>query len=210
MTIQIQYLGQKPYLEVLELQHQLRERRLAGQIPDTLILVEHPKVITQGVRSEEKDFLIPPEKLKNQGFEIHSIKRGGRLTYHGPGQLVFYFIFSLSDRNLKVPQMVRLVEELGIRLCNIFGVQAFRKENCPGLWVKDQKIASLGLHIHKGVSMHGMALNINTNLQNFDTIIPCGLTQTKMTSLKKELGKTLNINEVVKEVSQQVKVIFSS
>ncbi|MCB1215512.1 MAG: lipoyl(octanoyl) transferase LipB, partial [Deltaproteobacteria bacterium] len=132
------------------------------------------------------------------------------LTYHGPGQLVFYFIFSLKERGWSIPQFVKKIEELGLKLCQAQEVPAHRKEKCPGLWLGEKKIASLGLYVHQGVSMHGMALNVDPDLEDFQWIIPCGIQQAKITSLSKETGKKLTVSSVIPSIEPLVAEIFNA
>lgn len=189
------HLGQKPYREVLALQEKLRDKRQAGEGEDSIILVEHPRVITEGRRDASQDFLVNPEKLRAQGFDIEKIHRGGKLTYHGPGQLVVYFILKLSNYGLSVPQFVRRVEQCAITTLKHYGLEAKQREGCPGVWVQDKKIVSIGLSVNKGISMHGMALNINPKLEDFKVIISCGMPECKLTSIAQETGSAPGIQE---------------
>jgi|SRR5215831_4885064 len=189
-------LGLKPFSETFQLQLELRRQRQAGAIPDTLLSVEHPKVITRGRRPSEEDFKIPPEQLRQQGYEVEDAGRGGRLTYHGPGQLVAYFILSLKDRRLSVPQFVGRVEQALIHTLAAFGIVASRREGYPGVWVQNRKIASVGFAVDRGVSMNGIALNVDPDLKDFEVIIPCGIPDCKMTSMRQEAGQDFSLREV--------------
>ena len=189
-------LGKKEYQEVLSEQLRLREARRRGEIPDTILLVEHPRVITEGRRPAGKDYLIPPEHLKIRGFSVEKVNRGGRLTYHGPGQLVIYFILSLPKLGLSVPEFVRWVEQTGLDTLESYGVAAGRREGLPGLWVGDRKIGSLGLAVDRGITMHGMALNVCPNLLDFQVIIPCGMPDCKVTSIHLESSQNPTLSEV--------------
>lgn len=182
-------LGLRPYDEVLHEQFRLREARRAGQISDTILLVEHPKVITEGRRDATSDFKLPPQELRKLGVEVTKVNRGGRLTYHGPGQLVAYFILDIRTRGWSVPRLVRNVEECGIRTFAKLGLSVGRQEGCPGLWIHGRKIGSIGLSVDRGISMHGLALNFDPDLEDYNWIIPCGAEACTMTSLKKETGQ---------------------
>ncbi len=201
-------MGMRSFEEVFVLQKELRARRILGEIPDTLLTVEHPKVITRGRRKVEEDFLVPPEKLRERGFSIADAGRGGRLTYHGPGQLVGYFIFSLRERRLGIPQFVRKVEETMIQTLAEFSIASHRREGCPGVWIQNKKIASIGLAIDRGVSMHGVALNVDPNLEDFSVIYPCGMPHCEMTSMKRELKKAVAFSKVEWVFQRKVQEIF--
>ncbi len=181
-------LGHRPYAEVLTEQFRLREERRAGNISDTVLIVEHPKVITEGRRDASADFLVPPDKLKQIGVAVEKVNRGGRLTYHGPGQLVAYFLLNIKERSWNIPKLVWTVEECGIQTLKQLGLEVERRSGCPGLWVQNRKIASLGLSVDRGLTMHGLALNIAPELSDYDWIIPCGEKGGHMTSLFLETG----------------------
>jgi lipoate-protein ligase B len=202
-------LGKRPYAEVLKLQKELRAARIAGQISDTVLTVEHPKVITRGRRPSEEDFVVSPDKLRKLGFAIEDAGRGGKLTYHGPGQLVAYFIVSLKERRLGIPAFVRKVEEAVIQTLREFGVEGRRHEDYPGVWVESGKIASIGLAIDRGVSMHGVALNIDPEMEDFKTIIPCGIPHCRMSSLSQETSRSLNFEEVEGVFQKMAAQVFS-
>jgi lipoyl(octanoyl) transferase len=178
-----------PYDQALRLQYDLVAARQANRIGNILLLLEHPPVITLGTRADPANIYLPREQLAAAGVQIHEVNRGGDVTYHGPGQLVGYPIFQLKD----FPQGVRwFVQQLEMSLIDLlqaqYGIAAhFRQEKYTGVWVGDKKIAAFGLAITRGVTMHGFAFNINTNLQHFDWINPCGLSM-GVTSVAKELG----------------------
>lgn len=191
-------LGKKKYQAVLADQFRLREARRRGQIPDTIVLVEHPRVITAGRRPADSDFRIPPQELKKQGFAVEKVNRGGKLTYHGPGQLVIYFILSLSPLGLSVPRLVHWVEQTGLETLSAFEIEATRRPGFPGLWVGEKKIASLGLAVDRGISMHGMALNVCPNLLDFKVIVPCGMVDCEITSIHLESSRAPSLSEVAR------------
>jgi lipoate-protein ligase B len=163
---------------------------------DTILTVEHPRVITKGRRPSDQDFLVSPQDLQEQGFAIEEAGRGGKLTYHGPGQLVGYFIVSLRERKLSIPQFVRLLEDCLIQTMQIFKIDVGRRVGFPGVWFNGKKIGSIGLSIDRGVSMHGIALNVSPEMEDFAAIVPCGIPDCRMTSLKMELEHPPSMGEV--------------
>jgi lipoate-protein ligase B len=171
--------GRVPYTEAVELQTRLRERRQAGQIPDSLLLLEHPPTYTKGRRSERADLPMGEEWYWSQGIEVHETSRGGRVTYHGPGQLVGYPIMGVTD----VVAFLRTMEAGIIRALADERVEAEVREGLTGVWVGDRKIGSIGLHVSRGVTMHGFAVNVDCDLQPFEWIVPCGIEGVRMTSL---------------------------
>jgi lipoyl(octanoyl) transferase len=178
--------GQVPYLEAVELQTRLRERRQAGEIPDSLLLLEHPPTYTKGRRSERADLPMGEDWYWSQGIEVHETSRGGRVTYHGPGQLVGYPIMEVTD----VVAFLRTMEAGLIRALADEGVEAEVREGLTGVWVGDRKIGSIGLHVSRGVTMHGFAVNVDGDLQPFEWIVPCGIEGVRMTSLYLATGRT--------------------
>jgi lipoyl(octanoyl) transferase len=171
--------GHVPYAEAVELQTRLRERRQAGEIPDSLLLLEHPPTYTKGRRTEKADLPMGEEWYRSQGIEVHETSRGGRVTYHGPGQLVGYPIMGVGD----VIAFLRTMEAGIIRALADEGVEAEVREGLTGVWVGDRKIGSIGLHVSRGVTMHGFAVNVDGDLQPFEWIVPCGIENVRMTSL---------------------------
>jgi lipoate-protein ligase B len=176
--------GRIPYLEAVELQSRLRERRQAGEIPDTLLLLEHPPVYTKGRRSERADLPMGEEWYWTQGIEVHETTRGGRVTYHGPGQIVGYPIMAITD----VIAYLRTMEAAMIRALADEGVEAEVREGLTGVWVGDRKIGSIGVHVSRGVTMHGFAINVDGDLQPWEWIVPCGIDGVRMTSLYLQTG----------------------
>ena len=179
-------LGRVPYLEAVELQTRLRERRQAGEIPDSLLLLEHPPVYTKGRRTEPADLPMGDDWYRLQGIEVHDTSRGGRVTYHGPGQLVGYPIMGIGD----VIAYLRTMERAVIAALADEGVTAEIRDGLTGVWVGERKIGSIGLHVSRGVTMHGFAINIDNDLQPFEWIVPCGIDGVRMTSLYVETGRT--------------------
>ena len=201
MKLTIVNKGLVPYGEALAYQKELLTKRQNEEINDTLILLEHPPVITKGKRTAEGDILLPEKTLKKQGIGIFEIDRGGEATYHGPGQIVGYLIFNLYEKQRQLKQFVSNVEEVFIRLLkDEYAITADRDLKHRGVWVGDNKITAIGISIHHAVTMHGFAFNVNTNLDHFNWIIPCGITDRGVTSIKKLTGKPQDM-EKLKELT---------
>lgn len=208
-SIQFESLGRRSFTEVLERQLDLRRQRQAGEILDTILFVEHPRVITRGRRPADEDFKVSPQNLIDQGFDVADAGRGGKLTYHGPGQLVAYFIVSLTARKLSIPQFVQKVEEAVIAALAEFGVQAALREGCPGVWIGRSKIASVGFAVDRGVSMHGVAINVDPQLEDFGVIVPCGIQDCEMTSIRRERGNAPTLAEVESSLRKKIAEAFA-
>ena len=193
-------LGRKGYREVWELQKALVDRRAEDRIPDGLILVEHDPVATLGRRGKREDVLDP-------SLEVFEIERGGEATYHGPGQLVGYPILKLPDR-LEVKRLVTDLEELLLRTCADFGIDATREGPERGVWVGGKKIASIGLAVHRNVTFHGFAQNVSTDLPEFLKIRPCGFDASIMTSMEKCLGHSVELEDVKASVIAHFQSVF--
>ncbi len=192
-------LGLLEYGKALELQHKVHEARKTGAAGDTLLLVEHPPVITKGRRAHAENIVAPPEKLSQEGIPVFQTERGGDVTFHGPGQLVAYPVLNLAGNNLSVTGMVWNLEEVTIRTLAALGIEGERIPDWRGVFVGRDKICSLGLRIAGGVSMHGLALNVNTDLKYFDYIVPCGLNGIKVTSVQEIKGQPIDM-PVVREI----------
>ena len=220
MILNLVYLGRVGYAAGLELQRRLVEARHAGRIGNTLVLLEHPPVLTLGRNSDRKNVLATDEFLAYRGVEIHEINRGGDVTYHGPGQLVGYPIVDLRSfagsglgRRLGAVEYVRWVEEALIRACSDFGVKTERVTGRTGVWtlaggsIEEKKIAAIGVHISRGITSHGFALNVTTDLRDFELIIPCGIGDRTVTSLElevsEEVGAGLTMEKVMHAVARQ-------
>ncbi len=209
MALEFQQLGKRPFREVLAYQKDLRRRRQAGEIADTILFTEHPRVITRGRRPADEDFKVPPELLRVQGFEVEDAGRGGKLTYHGPGQLVAYFILSLRERRLGIPEFVRRIEAALLATLASYGLAAGRKDEFPGVWIGESKIASIGLAVDRGVSMNGIALNVDPELSDFEVIVPCGIPDCRMTSMSRELGRRFSIEQVLPTLQIKLQEVFA-
>lgn len=219
--IKILQLGTIAYASGLRLQQKLVDLRKQGQIDDILLLLEHTPVITLGRNAKAANVLVSPEHLSARGVEVFECDRGGDVTFHGPGQLVGYPIFDLhglasSDprrKSLGPVEFVRKLEEVLIRTCVAFGIESERIPGLTGVWTKraiSAKIAAIGVHISRGVTSHGFALNVNTDLDYFNLIIPCGIVARPVTSLQKELGRDIALAEVAHMVAHNFGEVFGS
>ncbi len=193
--LHVRDLGKIAYGEALELQKRLVIERQEERIPDTLLLLEHPPVITRGKRTAEEDLLLTPEELAEKGVELFDVDRGGEATYHGPGQLVGYLIFHLYQHQRRLKRFVYNIEEVFISILGErYGIEAGRDDHHRGVWVGSDKIAAIGISLHRGVTMHGFAFNINTNLDHFSWIVPCGIRDKGVTSLEKLAGASVDLD----------------
>jgi lipoyl(octanoyl) transferase len=210
-TIEVRRLGRLGYADGLELQKKLVEQRKAGEIPDQLLLLEHPPVITLGVktRNNQTNIVAGSEALAAEGVEIFETGRGGDVTYHGPGQLVGYPILDLKPDRCDVHRYVRDIEEVMIRAAAAFGVEAGRLPGLTGVWVANDKLAAIGVRISKWVTSHGFAFNVNTELSHFAFIVPCGITGKGVTSLEKLLGRTVPMAEVEDAIAAAFMEVYS-
>ncbi|MBI4211669.1 MAG: lipoyl(octanoyl) transferase LipB [Deltaproteobacteria bacterium] len=208
LQCEVRDLGIITYQDAWDLQEKLRAERLAGEIPDTLLLLEHPPVFTLGRRPCETDLLVPREVLQDAGIEVIQSNRGGRITYHGPGQLVGYFIFSLDSVKKSVQEFVCAVEELCRLTIADFGVVGTRDQEHPGIWIGKNKIAAVGMHFSRGVSQHGFALNVNPNLMHYQYIIPCGIHDRGVASLESLLPESPSMNAVKERLQTHLREVF--
>jgi lipoyl(octanoyl) transferase len=208
--LEIRVLGTVPYLEALELQQRLVERRKAGEIPDQLLLLEHPPVITLGVKSrnDRSHVLATPAALAASGVELFESGRGGDVTYHGPGQLVGYPILDLRPDRCDVHRYVRDLEDALIRAVAQLGIEAERSPGLTGIWVGQEKLAAIGVRIARWVTSHGFALNVGTNLAHFSLIVPCGLADKGVTSVERLLGRAVPMADVQSVVVQAFAEVF--
>ena len=218
MIIHVLHLGLVPYATALELQRTLLELRKAGRVQNTVLLLEHPPVITLGRNARLDNVLASPEFLAQRGVELFEIDRGGDVTFHGPGQLVAYPIFDLRSFEPKVGAIdfVRRLEEVLIRTCGDFGIGTQRIKGLTGVWTyalpnkPEAKIAAIGVHISRAVTTHGFALNVSTDLDYFTMIVPCGITGKPVTSIERELHKSMSMDEVATAASRNFGRVFQS
>src|SRR5271169_4695171 len=237
--ISVVQLGQLDYGEGLRLQRKLVDLRKAGEIDDVLLLLEHTPVITLGRNAEAGNVLASTEVLAARGVEVFECDRGGDVTFHGPGQLVGYPIFDLrthelatldgdlrsrtfagggaratqTRKTLGAVDYVRRLEEVLIRTCADFGIATRRVAGLTGAWTEDEpaaKIAAIGVHISRSVTSHGFALNVNTDLGYFNLIVPCGIAAKPVTSMQKELGRELDLNDVAQAVARNFGGVFGT
>lgn len=199
--MQIVDCGLGEYRHVLELQEQLQEQRRVGEVGDTVLVVEHPAVITLGARKTANRLLVDAQELARRGIDVVEIRRGGGATAHNPGQLVFYPIVHLQELRLGVNEYVRTLEAIGIELLAGLGVQSARRKGFPGLWVGERKIASIGVRVSRFVACHGMAINIQNDLSIFNLMVPCGLDGVVMTSAQKETGRTYDMEQIKEQLA---------
>jgi lipoyl(octanoyl) transferase len=196
--IAVRRLGVVPYAEALAMQRALVEERRAGRVPDLLLILQHPPVITLGVRPDasRENIVATAERLAELGVQVHETGRGGDVTYHGPGQIVGYPILDLKPDRCDVHRYVRDLEEVMIRVCADYGLTAGRIRGLTGAWVGAEKIGAIGVRISRWVTSHGFAFNVSTNLDHFRLIVPCGIADRGVTSLERATGRTLRIEDV--------------
>jgi lipoyl(octanoyl) transferase len=203
-------LGTVHYAEAHALQERLVLARQNETLGDTVLLLEHPKVITLGRAAKQEHVLVAGPALQDQGYELHETGRGGDVTFHGPGQLVMYPIVDLKPDREDVRRYVRDLEEAMIRTCADYGVHAVRSEGLNGAWVGDNKIGAVGVRISRWVTMHGLALNVNTDLAGFGAIVPCGIAGRGVTSLQRELGGVTSLDEVAERCVGHFATLFNA
>jgi lipoyl(octanoyl) transferase len=226
--IEYLYLGRVDYDEGLRLQAGVAAMRLAGRVDNTLLLLEHPPVLTLGRNARRENVLASDELLARRGVTLHEINRGGDVTYHGPGQLVGYPIFDLRSLvngkggRLGPVDFVRMMEEALIRLCGVYGVRAGRIAGLTGVWCglkhvdsvapQERKIGAIGIHVSRGITSHGFAFNVTTDLRDFQLINPCGITDKPVTSLEREIpeGTSLpGLEEMAHQAARQFGQVFA-
>lgn len=206
----IERLGVMDYARALDFQRAVAKARIAAEIPeDVLLLVEHPPVVTMGRSSKDAHLLASPELLAARGVELFDVERGGDVTFHGPGQLVGYPIIDLTRHKKDLHWYLRQVEEALIVALATFGIAAERNPGLTGVWTQGRKIASIGVHARDWVTWHGFALNVSTDLTYFDLMVPCGIQAVTMTSIEREVGRRVAMNEVEEEVVKAFGGVFA-
>jgi lipoate-protein ligase B len=202
-------LGRSKYAETWELQRKLWELRHFGAIGDTVLFTEHDHVYTVGKGGDGNHLLASASELKQTGTDVFHVDRGGDITYHGPGQIVCYPILDLNNYTPDIHLYLRNLEEVMIRAIAGFGVEGRREKEFTGVWVGEEKIGALGVKVSKWVTMHGFALNVNTDLSKFDRIIPCGIFHKGVTSLQKVLGREIDASEVLRKLIAAFEEVFA-
>ena len=209
-SLDVRRLGRIAYPDALALQRSLVEERRAGGIGDTLLLVEHPPVLTLGVRGDggRRHILAAPEALATRGIEVFETGRGGDITYHGPGQIVGYPIIDLNPDRRDVHRYVRDLETVLIGAAGEYGVTAGRIEGLTGVWVGNEKLAAIGVRIARWITSHGFAFNVSTDLDHFSFIVPCGIADRGVTSLERLVGHPIDIAEVENRIIEHFANVF--
>ena len=206
--LEVRRLGRVPYARGLELQQRLVADRQAGRSSDLLLLLEHDPVFTLGRNAQAANVLLPAEALRERGFEVFETGRGGDVTYHGPGQVVGYPILDLAPDRRDVHRYVRDLEEVMMRTCVDYGLQASRVEGLTGTWLDGEKIGAIGVRIARWVTSHGFAFNVGTDLSAFDLIVPCGIRERGVTSLERRLGHPVPLDEVMDRLVANFCAVF--
>ena len=203
-------LGTVDYAEAHRLQEALQGKRVRREVGDIVLLLEHPPVLTMGRSANAQHVLAAPEILAARGVQVHEVGRGGDVTYHGPGQLVAYPIIDLKPDRKDVRKYVASLEETMIRTCSNFGLAAGRVEGLNGAWIGDRKVGAVGVRISRWVTMHGLALNVNSDLRQFEMIVPCGIQDKGVTSLSAELGRTVHVGDVFEPLAQHFAELYDA
>jgi lipoate-protein ligase B len=196
------------YHQGLLLQEKLLASRKSGAISDVLLLLQHPSVFTMGLSGADEHIIVPKEALIEEGIPVFSTNRGGDVTYHGPGQIVGYPILSLRENGLTVHEYVWNLEEVVIRTLADYEIDGHRVSELRGVWVGAEKVCSIGVRVSGAITMHGFALNVNTDLKYFSYIVPCGITGVSMTSIAKLLGHEVAIEETQKILLRHFSLVF--
>jgi lipoyl(octanoyl) transferase len=204
----VQRLGQVPYARGLELQEHLVAERQANRIPDTLLLLEHAPVFTLGRNARQEHLLLGEADLRARGFDVVECGRGGDVTYHGPGQIVGYPILDLSPDRCDVHRYVRDLEDVMIRTCGDYGLDARRVAGMTGTWIGEEKIGAIGVRIARWVTSHGFALNVSNELEPFALIVPCGIRDHGVTTLARLLGRDVAIDEAAGRLTRHLADVF--
>jgi lipoyl(octanoyl) transferase len=207
--LDVRRLGTVPYADALRLQSELVDARRAGDVPDTLLLLEHPHVITLGSSADASDVLVGEDERKKLGIELFEVGRGGGVTYHGPGQLVGYPILDLKPDRKDLHAYLRDLEGVLIEVAAAFGVRAARRVGLTGVWTESGKLAAIGVRVSsQWISSHGVAINVSSDLRFFDRIIPCGIRGEDVTSLERELRRTVDLEDVAATLVQCFSGVF--
>ena len=206
--LHVRRLGRIPYADGLELQSRLVADRQAGRVPDTLLLLEHDPVFTLGRNARRDNVLLPEAELRARGFDVFETGRGGDVTYHGPGQVVGYPILELPPDRRDVHRYVRDLEDVMIRTCSDYGIEAGRLPGLTGTWVGEEKIGAIGVRLARWVTSHGFAFNVSTDLAPFGLIVPCGIRGRGVTSLARLLGRAVPVEEARERLAARFGEVF--
>jgi len=201
-------LGKIDYQSAWDLQKEIFDLRLHNKTEDTFFLLEHPHTYTLGKVAEKENLISTKEQLKELGISVYEIDRGGDITYHGPGQIVGYPIIKLSDWKEDTHEYLRALEEVIIKTCDEYGLTTNRNPKYTGVWLGERKIAAIGIKVSRWITMHGFAFNVNTHLSYFGGIIPCGIRDKDVTSLQRELGKEIEIDQVKEKLVKNFQKVF--
>jgi lipoyl(octanoyl) transferase len=204
----VRRLGRVRYADAVALQEAQVRRRQCGQAPDTLFLLEHEPVFTLGRNARREHVLLAEDALRERGFDVSEAGRGGDVTYHGPGQLVAYPILELEEQRRDVHRYVRDLEEVMIRTCADYGIDAGRVGGLTGTWVGDAKIGAIGVRLSRWVTSHGLALNVSTDLTPFGLIVPCGIQGRGVTSLERRLGRGVGLDDAMDRLAGHFASVF--
>jgi len=202
-------LGFIDYKEAWDLQKEIFSKRVSGEVEDYLLLLEHPNTYTLGKTAHRENLKGSEEYLKVNNISVYDIDRGGDITYHGPGQIVGYPIIDLNNWFKDTHKYLRALEEVIIKTCSDFGLDSGRNEKHTGVWIGDRKIAAIGIKVSRWITMHGFAFNVNTDLNLFNGIIPCGIQDKSVTSLSKELNSEISIQEVKDKLLNNFSNVFN-
>ena len=209
MKLNVINLGRCGYEEALKVQYDILEKRQQDEIDDTLILVEHPPVITMGRKAAQTNIVAPQQYLKDNGIELYETNRGGDVTYHGDGQIVGYPIFKLRGKGIGIREFVENLENTFVNILKKeYDIDAGKNPDHTGVWVGDNKIVAIGLAVKRGVTMHGFAYNVNSNLDHFKLIVPCGISDKGVTSVEKITGETIDFQAANKTVLEHFCEVF--
>ena len=210
-SLEVRRLGVIPYDDALQMQRALVEERKAGRVPDLLLLLQHPPVITVGVKGDggRSNIVATADRLSELGIAVSETGRGGDVTYHGPGQVVGYPIVDLRPDRCDVHRYVRDLEEVMIRVCADYGVPAGRIAGLTGAWVGGEKIGAIGVRISRWITSHGFAFNVQTDLQHFQLIVPCGIADRGVTSLEKATGRSVSVEGAEDRLASHFSDVFA-
>ncbi|MCC3144326.1 lipoyl(octanoyl) transferase LipB [Halanaerobium sp. Z-7514] len=209
VKLNIKNLGILEHQKAYQLQLEMLKKRIANQIEDTLLIVEHPPVYTIGTSGSRENIRVSSDFLNEAGIKVYETNRGGDITYHGPGQIVIYPILNLKNHKKDLHWLLRSYEEVFIKLLKDFAIDAQRIDGLTGVWVGNEKITAIGVAVRRWVSYHGCAFNLSPNLEHFSYIVPCGITDKGVTSLEKLLGRKVETDQVIELLIKNFKEVFA-